>query len=583
MMHNTSLRRFSVFPAVLVLMSVLFVPVSPLFAADVYYLPDSKGTSKNKNQTYSFKQRLKDLFDFSSKRPMEERSGKISGSIRTQGAYNRVTGNKAKSFLQEGRDYLAELRLNLQEKLKGDYHLEGQLQVRKTDDQRMDDRKDVRIKQSLLQVSNSENLFILGDFYGELSPFTLGSSVEGFSAEIKPADFLSIKQLVARQYEADQVANKFQRNIIGTKLDAYPFRESAVFSEARFGFQMVTNQDDSATATRTASFADLDNQIFSLDGDLSFIKLVSVNYEVARSQYLSDEDTVTPTDKQYGNAFHIAPQLQLKKTLIRHTYNYIEPTFYSENGSAYPDKIQYLTTLDHRFSERVSVSLMENYYRDNLRGSTLTKRTTNDAKTLTVNWLPLAHRPTFRTQFNTGYAERTSDEAARSVDNQTVSFGMGMNDRWKETDWGVSYDHRSFDDRADTTRSEYQNRYGVRAAREYSLFGRRLYLSLNPGIDTRNTKTGQDQDIDLSMAFSGQYDLEDNLLTRFGYNVMDSHPGAPGTDYFNARSFAEIDWSPGNNKDRHVVFRYNLNRYLNDDNTLNYKESQAVLRYICNF
>ena len=99
----------------------------------------------------------------------------------------------------------------------------------------------------------------------------------------------------------------------------------------------------------------------------------------------------------------------------------------------------------------------------------------------------------------------------------------------------------------------------------------------------RKTQTVDKKDLNLTLAFSGQYDLNKALLTRFGYNVLDSSPGTPGTDYFNARSFTELDWSPGENRNTHLVLRWNLNRYLNEDNALNYKESQAVLRWICSF
>ena len=219
-------------------LSILLSSSSPLFAAEVYYLGGASQVSDEANQSYSAKERLADLFDFTSDRPLSERSGKINGSILIQGKYDKVSGNKSKSFLKEGWDYLTEINLNLQEKLWSNYNLEGEVRLRKTDNPRIEPRKDVRVKQYSLKIANPDNLFIFGDFYGELSPFTLGSSLEGFMAEIKPFGFLTMKQIIARKYDADEAASATKiltpeiaipihyGKIVGTKEDAEKFRKS---------------------------------------------------------------------------------------------------------------------------------------------------------------------------------------------------------------------------------------------------------------------------------------------------------------------------------------------------------------------
>ncbi len=567
---------------ILALIFLLF-NLSPLFAADVYYLGGSTSDTGGVNQSYPIGERFKDLFDFTSDRPLSDRSGKISGSILTQGEYDKVSGNKSKSFLKNGWDYLTEINLNLQEKLWSNYHLEGEVRLRKTDNPRIEPRRDFRVKQYSLKMANPENLFILGDFYGELSPFTLGSSLEGFIAETSPFDFLSMKQIIARKYDADEAASRFQRNVFGTKFDAVLFKDSEVFSHFRMGLQAVTTQDDSSTADRTASFVDLKNSVFSFDGDIAFVKYFSMNYEFARSLYLADEDATGSKDQRDGNAIHIAPQLQIGNTIIRQVYNYTQPQFYTDSGSAAPDKIQHLTTIDHRFNERASVSLMENYYWDHLTGSSLTKRTINDEKSIAFNFLPFADRKSFRTRMNISYNLRNSDDVGNSLESRTFTLGFGVNDKWKGADLGLNYEYRSFSNRADKSLSDYYNRFGFSVAREYSVLMRRLYLSLNPSVDIRRTKTDTNSDLNLSLAFSGQYDVTKSLLTRFGYNVLDSNSAQPDKDYLNNRTFWEFDWTPAKNKNMHVVLRGDLNRYMHEDGTLNYKETQSVIKCVYNF
>ncbi|HSV44063.1 MAG TPA: hypothetical protein VLJ10_05860, partial [Candidatus Bathyarchaeia archaeon] len=288
-----------------VLVSCCLLTTPFVLAAEVYYFGNGSSETAEENPSYPLSQRMDDLFDFTSGRPMSERSGKISGSILTQAEYDKVSGNKSKSFLDNGWDYLTEVDLNMQEKMWSNYHMEGQLRMRKTDNPRIESRRDVRIKDYSLKISNPDNLFLAGDFYGELSPLTMGSSFEGLTAEMKPNDTIAMKYIAARLDGPDEAALKFQRNVYGTKFDTFWFKDSESISNARLGFQAVTVQDDSSDPDRTSSFADLRNSVFSVDGDLALARYFSMNYELARSMYLADEDSTTIKDQSYGNALRV--------------------------------------------------------------------------------------------------------------------------------------------------------------------------------------------------------------------------------------------------------------------------------------
>jgi len=569
----------------LVLFSVLccFFSTPYAFSAEVYYFGNGGGEKSEQNKSYPLSQRFKDLMDLSSDRPMSERSGRISGSVLTQAEYDKVSGNKSKSFLDKGWDYLTEMDLNMQEKLWSDYNMEGQLMMRKTDNPRIEPRRDVRIKEYSLKVSNPDNLFLAGDFYGELSPLTMGSSLEGLTAEVKPNETLAMKYIAARQDGPDEAASTFQRNVFGTKFDTFWFKDSETISNSRLGFQAVTVQDDSSDPDRTSSFTDLRNSVLSVDGDLAFVRYFSLNYELARSMYLADEDSATIKDQSYGNALRVTPQMRFGNTTLRHLYGYTQPQFYADVGSSSPDKVQHQTTVDHRFSKRASASLMHNYYWDHLTGSSRTKRTINDDKSVTLNFFPFLSRESFRARVNTGYNLRNSDDTANTLESETFTAGFGVNDRWKETDVGFSYEYRAFSNRHDKSTSDYFNRLGMTFAREYYVAARRLYFSLNPGMDFRRTKTDDNYDINALLGFSGQYDMAQNLITRFGHNVIDSNSSRANSDYTNNRSFMELDWTLGKERNRHVVLRGDINRYMHEDGTLNYKEHQLILKCVFNF
>jgi len=183
--------------------------------------------------------------------------------------------------------------------------------------------------------------FLFGDFYGELSQFTLGTSLEGLTAEVKANDTFSMKYILARQNDPDEAAGKYQRNVFGAKFDAFLFQDSESISNSRIGFQAVSTQDDSSTLERTSSLVDLNNSVFSIDGELSFIRFFSIDYEFARSLYLADEDSTTIKDRSNANAVRFVPQIQIGSTILRHNYNYTQPSFYTDTGSASPDRIQH--------------------------------------------------------------------------------------------------------------------------------------------------------------------------------------------------------------------------------------------------
>jgi len=246
--------------------------------------------------------------------------------------------------------------------------------------------------------------------------------------------------------------------------------------------------------------------------------------------------------------------------------------------------VQHQTTVDHRFSKRFSASVMENYYWDHLTGSTATKRTINDEKSVTLNFLPFAARESFRLRMHGGYTLRSSDDLGNSAEGRTITVGVGVNDRFSEkTDWGLSYERRAFSDLADRNSSDYAHRFGASLGHEHNLFSRRLYVSLSPRVDVRDTKTDTNKDINWGLGASGQYDIAKTFLARFGHTLADTNAARAGADHTNNNSFLEFDKKLGEKANRHVVIRGERNRYMYEDGTQNYKETRAIIKYVFTF
>lgn len=568
-----------------IIIFVLFVlfPLST-YAAEVYYLGQAGQTATSQpNPSYSLSQRFHDLLNFSAYgEPNQDRSGRISGKFTEEISWQDISGNTSKSFLERGTDYLTELNLNLQEKLGRDYNFEGQGFLRKTDNRRIETKRELRLKQLNLKALNSRNLFEFGDFYADFSQFVLGSSLEGFNIELNPSISQRYHFLVARKERADTVSDKFQRNTLGAKADYKLFQDSELFSNFRIGMQVAKIEDDSSTIDHGSSAKDLSNTVAGIDGEISLRKAFSLQYELARSGYIEDEDGAN--DKKAGTAFRLQPALNLGKANFRYLYYYVQPQFYTETGSASPDKIQHQLTFDYRLSDRANLNFVENLYWDHLDKSTLTKRTTNNEKYLSFILRPFEARKDFTARPYINYSKKDSDDDANSAESVTKTIGFSINDTLNEkTTYGVSYEYRAFVDEANKSTSDYFHRLGFNLGHEQLFFEKRLYYSLNTGLDLRSTKTDDNKDASASISFSGQYDMMQNSKLRFGHNLQDANSAKPASDSVNHRSFLEMDFLLAQKRASHFVLRAERNRYDHEDNTQEYNETRAIAKFITNF
>jgi len=555
------------------------------YSAEVFYLGAGarQSGSLKENPSYSFDRRVKDLFDFSSKRKSDaNRSGKISGTILQEIDWNEVSGAKTKSFLRNGTDYLTELHLNMTEKLPKDYNFEGQWFIRKTDNPRIEPRVDVRLKDVNLKAYNPENLAEFGDFYGEFSQFVLGASLEGLNTEFSPSSKEKYKFLAGRTGQADEAASLFQRDVAGIKADRYFFDNSDIFSNFRVGAQAVTVNDDSASLERTSSTKELHNTVGGIDGEIVFRKTFSFIYEFARSTYMEDKEA--SSHYQNASALRLQPQVNLGKVNLRYLYYFVQPKFASAVGSAAPDKIQHQSTADIRINRKTLLSLTENYYWNHLTGSTLTKRTTNDEKYITLNLRPFDSRQSFMFRTYANYQNRTSDDTGHSASGTTRTIGFALNDLLdKNTTGGISYEYRGFTDSATRSTSDYFNRAGFNIARDQKFFNRRLYCSLDPSVDLRSTKTSSKKDVNINVGVTAQYDMSQRLIMRLGNNLTDVNSSKSRADYLNNRSYLEFNHLINKDRAARFIVRVERNRFCHEDGGQTFNEQRVIGKFIASF
>lgn len=555
-------------------------------ASEVYYLGSgSSGQSGLINENYSLVQRFKDLaFSLRSAQKDRSSSGYFGGSMSQSMMWNNVGGNKTKSYLEKGVDYLSEYNLSLREKLYSDYVLEGQWFLRKTDDRRIENRKDLRMKQFDVRVSNEQNLFQFGNFYADFSQFVLGTSLEGFNVDVNPAKNQHYQAVVARKGRADITTDIFQRDVFGIKADHYFFQNSEKVSNCRVGLQMASSQDDSSTLPDPSGAVDLRNIVSGVDGEFSLVQGPALQYEYAHSMHQADEDSTVTDDVGFGNAVRLQPSMNFGKTNLRYLYYYVQPKFYSDAGSTMADKIQHQVSVDHRFNDYASVSASENYYWDHLPNSALIKRTYNDEKYLSLNLSPLVNRTSFVFRPYLNYLVRDSDDPINSAESTTFTVGTDLNDRLDDhTTCGMGYEYRAFIDEAVGSSSETFHRIRLDLTKDTKLFSRRLYFSISPSLDIRDQKANDDKDVSANANLSLQYDIAQRLTMRMGHTGIHANSAAPDADYVNNRGYLEFDFLLNKARAARFIVRGERNNYISENGEQSYREQRIITKFLINF
>jgi hypothetical protein len=509
----------------------------------------------------------------------------VNGRIGQEVSWQDVGGNLSKSFLERGTDYISELYLNaFKDNAVADYRFTGNSYLRKTDMPDVDMERTVRVKQIYLKLENEDNSVEFGDIYTEFSRFTVSYPLEGFRAKMNRAGIVQYQFLAARKYNEDSAISKYQRDVVGAKADCRLFADSDAFTLFRLGLQAVTNQDDSSTLTRNSNTKDLRNTVVSTDGQITLTQLWSLQYELAQSFTVEDEDSPVSRQLISDHALRFEPSFRSPKGGVRYLYYYVQPQFLADTGSAVPDRLQHQVTIDYSFHPRLAATMTENYYYDHLKGSTRTKRTTGDEKYINFFMQPFEQRKTFSLRPYMIYQDRTSDDPGRTAAALTQTYGLSLNENIGRTSYGMGYEYRKYCDENNHGNSEYFNRLRANLSRDQKFLGRRLYY-YNEWIAEvrtarRNTKK---DDVNFIIGVSGQYDALSNMVSRFGYNVQDTNAATPENGFVNHRTFLEFDFLLYKKQSSHFVMRGERNIYMHENEDQEYTETRAIAKLTSNF
>ncbi len=563
--------------------------VMPAQAAEVVLLDpgDYMNASQDPYPSFSQEKRIRDLFDFDSYVEYgENRSGMITGRSTTSLEYTNVSGNQSKSFYEDSDlQYQTDLNLQVYEKLWSNYQFKGLVDLRLTNLERVESQEDVRLKQLNLSISNPQNLFEFGNFYSEFSRFTMGSSLEGFSAEINPVESrFNYKTVVARLNEAEIGIN--QRNVYGAHFGFSPLKSNgSAASELKLGVQSVLTRDDNSTSIRENIYAPaMHNWSASTDGSWRHYESgLAADWEVAYSEYNEDRNSNT-TKMVNDTALRFSPSWRYKdKFDTRYLYYRVDPDYFTATGSAVRDKEQHQINANYRLNKNYSLSFTQNWYRDDLSGSDKTKQTKNNETSLSLLARPIPDRNSLSFRPYIKRLIRDSDDAANSSSAQTHIYGASINDVVMKASLGAFAERRDYKDRSGGGNSEEYWRYGANISRDFTLYDRPFYLAVSYSGSVRDALSQSDNEVQNGINFNGRYQFAESDVATFGHNFLTTNSAGNIDDYDTYTSFIEYTHKFMDKRDTEIVLRGEYNDYDYETDLEDYQENRYVVRLVTNF
>lgn len=558
------------------------------YAAEVVFIGDGGAAdSQAPYPEFSTQQRIDDLMDFDSYGDYgADRSGMISGTLQTSFEHAKVSGNKSKSFYKDSTTlHQSDLSLQVHEKLMSNYRFEGQADIRTTSNERVENQEQPKFKQLNLKVLNPENSVEFGNFYSEFSSFTMGSSLEGFNAEVSPKDSkFEYKAVMARLNDAEIGQN--QRNVYGAHVAMRPFAGNDVTPhDLKIGVQSVLTRDDGSSAPKDfVAAVDLHNWVVSTDGSWRHhTNGFAADWELAFSEYNADRDSASSNEVN-DSAFRISPSYRYgSKFDVRYLYYVVGPDFYTMTGSAVRDKQQHQINANYKFSSAYTLSATQNWYWDNLTGSDKTKRTNNTETTLSLTARPLEDRQSFSIRPYVKRMIRDSDDAANSSSADTMVYGVSANDTYKEASIGAFLEKRDYKDRSGSGNSEDYLRYGMNFSRDFDVNERPLYISASYSGSVRDPNSETGREVQNGFSFNGRYQIAEPYVVTFGHNMLTTDSAGNVDDYDTNTSYVEYLHKLEDKRNSELKFRGERNDYNYDDNTEDYRENRFVATLVTHF
>lgn len=362
-------------------------------------------------------------------------NGQFLIDYRSDVYYQDIYGNEERSFLKEGTHFLQELTGDLtQEVAPGKINLNAYFNLRSSDDpQHQIGERDVMFVQGHIRLYNGAYELQGGDFSENFTPYTLGASLLGTKAWVKPFEGLKVYALWGRN--RDEELDHYVRHTLGGRVE---FSHKGLTLGATF----VQNDVERDSLGDESPIGDEFNQVYG--GGLKLRLLddkIQLEAEYARSLYNPDKRDNTLED-EYDDAFFVKLQLKpLGRLNLEGEFERVEPLFHTVMGSASADIQRVKGQAELTPWDFLSLTLLHEYSFDKLNDDSVADyRTHTHMTSFGLTFAPFYKREdawnTFTFSLQVDYTDYYAED---HVDQEDLRISPSISQSFTHWNYSISY------------------------------------------------------------------------------------------------------------------------------------------------
>lgn len=457
--------------------------------------------------------------------------GSLDISLTSEAYYQDVWGNKEKSILEEGWQYLDNLIMDLNHSFSEDFNFQGYAHMRASNDpqNQIHDRY-VMFVEGYTRFFNDTYEVWGGDFAESYTPYTLSTSLLGAKASYQYSQWGKVYTLFGRN--RDQALDQYMQYTSGGRLEF--FLKDYLTVGGTFINTEVAN--DSLDPHPDAVFGDQFNRVYGGDLKLNlWDDKINLEAEYARSVYNDDEQDVTVQDQEDDAVFVKANITPINSLSIGGEFERVEPWFTSILGAASQDLQRAKGEIGYSLGSLLSTILLYEYSFDRLNDhSFLDYRTNYHLASFSSSILPFHKREdslnSFAINLQLDYDRSYSEDFPRTVDQNNFSVYCDVSQSFPVWNYSLGYNYGRSWNIVDTSSEFFSHSPSASLGINYPWLGLDWSWSFNLGYEYRETFIGNyiDRVYRGDSALSLNYaKTKSNLALNFSIEYNKNDPTSP--------------------------------------------------------
>lgn len=360
----------------------------------------------------------------------------LSGQNRFSAYNNSISGAGAdSSFLTRGLHYQDDLSLNLDSARDKSARWAFALDMRFTEDKRVDSKKLIPQRISYDRWSPGRQITV-GDFYGNFTQYSFNQNVKGMrwiEQKIAGVEMTAVGGMVKNRW--DELWEKGEFESLNREVEAVRARWTGPMA-SEIGTQLVLTQDQRTPGSVADAYS---QKLFGFSWALPSNADLSISGESAWSSAGINKYGTTDSSK-WGGAHKVSARLKIGGWKSANEYENVGADFTTTVGAASSDLRRWLTKNQIRIAPGIDALINISGYRNNLDG-----QSQDTVRTLSpeggIRWNAAFNRPALN--LDAKIRRRRVLHTYGAAEQRELSGILSLSDQWGPLNGTLDYEHRN--------------------------------------------------------------------------------------------------------------------------------------------